>query len=256
MATNFAFIVPSFNNKDWVERNIRSIKDQTLKDWRVIYVDDASTDGTLDLAKKAAGDDKRFDFLCSESNLGPAASRHLACQTTDDEEILCMLDGDDWLPNPGVLEVVRKLYDEGAEATWGSYQRFVDRRLQAVPVLPRESARGWFCRHLRTMRARLIKDIPLDHLQMDGKWIRCCSDVAESGWVERKVQPAIIRSSTYVYNADNSVRYPTSQYRRYEMQEYKKKVEGYVRATAWGWAGLGDSGGETGELPARQSSNH
>ena len=44
----FVVIVPSYNNSEWVERNLRSIFEQKYDNFRVIYIDDASTDGTWD----------------------------------------------------------------------------------------------------------------------------------------------------------------------------------------------------------------
>jgi glycosyltransferase involved in cell wall biosynthesis len=47
----FVFIIPSYNNSDWYEYNIKSIAKQHYDNWRAIYIDDASTDGTLKLLK-------------------------------------------------------------------------------------------------------------------------------------------------------------------------------------------------------------
>lgn len=241
MSVNFVFVVPSYNNRDWVGRNIGSIIAQKYTRWRVIYVDDASTDGTVEFAKSFVGkvdkqgsspvkrNSDRFEFITTEKNLGPAASRYAACRMAEDDEVVCMLDGDDWLSGPNALQIIRRHYEVGFEATWGSYLKFEDGRTEST-VLPRSWRSGWFCRHLRTMRAKLIKDIPLDLLKIDGEWIRCCSDLAESGWVEHKTKAAPIRTPTYIYNVSNSMRHPTSQYRTDDMVEYKTSVLNHVNS--------------------------
>ena len=41
----FVIMVPSYNNAEWFERTLDSIFSQTYQNFRVIYIDDASTDG-------------------------------------------------------------------------------------------------------------------------------------------------------------------------------------------------------------------
>ena len=48
----FVVFVPSYNNAEWCRRNLDSIFQQDYKKYRVIYVDDASTDGTYDLVRQ------------------------------------------------------------------------------------------------------------------------------------------------------------------------------------------------------------
>lgn len=43
---SFVFIIASYNNSKWYLNNLNSIKKQTYKKWRIIYVDDCSTDDT------------------------------------------------------------------------------------------------------------------------------------------------------------------------------------------------------------------
>ena len=44
----FTIITPSYNNIDWVEYNLASILNQTHTNWRLLYIDDCSTDGTFE----------------------------------------------------------------------------------------------------------------------------------------------------------------------------------------------------------------
>ena len=39
-------IIPSYNNVRWVEKNLMSVFEQKYENFRVIYIDDCSTDGT------------------------------------------------------------------------------------------------------------------------------------------------------------------------------------------------------------------
>jgi glycosyltransferase involved in cell wall biosynthesis len=49
MLKSFVVVIPSFNNALWCRRNLESVLNQAYPLFRVIYVDDASTDETPDL---------------------------------------------------------------------------------------------------------------------------------------------------------------------------------------------------------------
>jgi len=53
MPKSLVVVIPSFNNARWCRRNLESVLDQAYPLYRVIYIDDASTDGTPDLVDQA-----------------------------------------------------------------------------------------------------------------------------------------------------------------------------------------------------------
>lgn len=237
----FVFIVPSFNVKDWYRLNLESILNQTITDWRIIYINDCSTDDTEILINNFVKEHNlsdRFTLINNSKNLGPAASRYFAYQQCENDEICCMLDGDDWLYDKNVLEIVSRSYNKGYNYTYGGYYSFIngqiDNWLQPKPsndsVYNRKSS-TWFCQHLRTMKAHLIKDIPLSYIQINNEWIKCGSDMAESVFVleKKETKPFKINKPLYIYNRDNSTRYPLSYYRSDENQ-YKNTVLNHIKS--------------------------
>lgn len=48
-AIMFSVIIPNYNSKEWFSRLIKSIEEQTYKDYEVIVVDDISTDGSYEM---------------------------------------------------------------------------------------------------------------------------------------------------------------------------------------------------------------
>jgi len=91
-------IVPSFNAAASIERALGTALAQTMADLEVIVVDDASHDGSADIARRIAGDDPRVRVLINERNAGPSASRNLAIIQARGDWV-APLDADDlWLP--------------------------------------------------------------------------------------------------------------------------------------------------------------
>ena len=44
--TSFVIITASYNNEEWYRRNLESILNQDYDNWRLIYINDCSTDDT------------------------------------------------------------------------------------------------------------------------------------------------------------------------------------------------------------------
>lgn len=115
MAKNFSVtvIVPMYNVERYIEPCLRSLLNQTLKDFEVIAVDDCSTDGSAAVAKKmAAMFGGRMSLLKTKKNNGaPGVPRNLALKSARGKYIL-FLDSDDLL-TPTALEELYSI----AEAT-------------------------------------------------------------------------------------------------------------------------------------------
>ena len=47
-----SIVIPFFNGKDYVDLMVRSIIEQSYKDWELLMVDDGSSDGAEDFVKK------------------------------------------------------------------------------------------------------------------------------------------------------------------------------------------------------------
>ena len=91
-------IVAAYNVAKLIGRALESVRSQTFKDWEIIVVDDASTDGTPFIVHGMAEVDRRIRLICQEQNRGPAAARNRAIAEARGEWV-AVLDADDaWLP--------------------------------------------------------------------------------------------------------------------------------------------------------------
>ena len=93
-----SIITPNYNCELYIARTIESVLSQTYTNWEMLIVDDCSTDGSVDIAKKYAAKDKRIKVFCNEKNSGAAFSRNRALDCAQGEYI-AFLDSDDlWKP--------------------------------------------------------------------------------------------------------------------------------------------------------------
>ena len=105
-------IVPVYNTEPYLERCLRSLLRQTLKELEIIAIDDCSTDGSPAVLRKYA---ERFPgrirVLTQEENRGQAAARNRGLRAARGEYV-GFLDSDDFA-RP---EMFRELYEAGEAA--------------------------------------------------------------------------------------------------------------------------------------------
>ena len=234
----FVFIVPSYNNEEWVEKNLESIMTQKHPFWRVIYINDASTDKTHDKYHDIVNNSKfknRFIYIKNKQNMKQAYSRyigynHVSCKKS---EIAVLLDGDDWLYNDTVLEHLNNMYKGNAlNMSWGQfyYHGKHNNALSGTGTFPvdislyREYPR-MICQHLRTMKINILQQIPQSYLQDKyGNWYECCTDVAENMCALELSNKKYMNvgKPLVVYNTINSVKYPSSYYNTSKYNEHNE----------------------------------
>lgn len=124
-----AVMTPAFQCARWVTRCLTSIQNQSYTDFHCVMIDDQSTDGTLEAAQKAVGDDPRFSLQRNDTRRFPLANlrraAELASSDMGEDDILIVVDGDDWLAHPRVFERVLQAYaDPDCWLTYGNHELF------------------------------------------------------------------------------------------------------------------------------------
>ncbi len=113
-------VTPAFNVGPYIGETIRSVLDQTHRDWTMVAVDDGSTDDTA--AVVGAFRDPRLRLI-SQVNAGVSAARNRGAVALDCDAML-FLDGDDCLA-PFALEALAHALADApcAVAAVGPYER-------------------------------------------------------------------------------------------------------------------------------------
>ncbi len=109
-----AVIVPTYNSGAHLSETLESILDQTYAHWTAIVVDDGSPDPAPHrLASSFAARDDRIRAVRLERNVGVAAARNAAIESSPDTELIALLDHDDrWRHD--YLDRSIRAYDQAA----------------------------------------------------------------------------------------------------------------------------------------------
>ena len=97
-----SLIVPVFNKEKYLKPLYASIRNQTLKDIEIIFIDDKSVDSSRDIIKEYMKEDKRIVLVENEVNKRTFFSRNYGAKIAKGKYIL-IIDSDDLLLN-NILE--------------------------------------------------------------------------------------------------------------------------------------------------------
>lgn len=105
-------IVPIYNLENHLKKALDSLVNQSFKDFRVILIDDGSTDASIDIIKKYLNDD-RF-VLYQKENGGAASARNFGLEKSTSEYIM-FFDGDDYAHDDLVEKACRSIQESDSD---------------------------------------------------------------------------------------------------------------------------------------------
>ena len=102
----FRIIVPNYNNEKWLDKCLGSIVEQTFTDWSLVFIDDMSTDNSIDKAREIILD--KGLVIPNYEKRWNGGSRNVGLDYYKDSKYTLFLDSDDWFTSPDILQ---KLHD-------------------------------------------------------------------------------------------------------------------------------------------------
>lgn len=105
MEPKVSVVIPIYNVEKYLEKCLKSVRDQTLRDIEVICIDDASTDNSYLRTQEYIKNDSRFSLYSLHQNRGLSYVRNYGIEKTKGK-YLFFLDSDDYLK----INTLEKLY--------------------------------------------------------------------------------------------------------------------------------------------------
>lgn len=188
----FVILIPSYNNEAFCSFNLVSALRQQYSNYRIVYVNDCSTDGTLNLVKQIVEKEGKEHLVTiidnKERRLALGNIYHAIHEEIEDDEIVICLDGDDALANKSVLSFLNIIYSNSYPEVWLTYGQFAEmnsKNLGWVARIPNDVVSNNAFRtfthipsHLRTFYAWLFKLIDVDDLLYQGNFFEMSWDMA------------------------------------------------------------------------------
>jgi glycosyltransferase involved in cell wall biosynthesis len=189
-------VTASYKNAHLMKKYFDSIVNQTVPFKKLIYVADNDyaphSDGTGALAeeyvKKHNLEDKAIVIRNKHRQLA-LQNLYKAILACDDNDVVAVLDGDDMLAGPEVLQKVTALYSNPSREIWATYGNFKSLSTnqawgwtQQIPstIIEKNAIRTWGNgpTHLKTFKAWVFKQILIKDLFYEGDFLRSAYDVA------------------------------------------------------------------------------
>jgi len=103
-----AIIIPNCNYEEWISKCLDSILEQTYKNYEIIFVDDCSTDNSVDKVEKYVDKIPIKIVKLKQKRLNGGARNEAYLHLSDDVDYVWYVDSDDWLLDNKVLEDINK----------------------------------------------------------------------------------------------------------------------------------------------------
>ena len=115
-------ILPNFNSSEYIKETIKSIIDQTFKNWKLIIVDDCSDKKTRTLLKKFSKN-KRIKIYWLKKNKGAGYCRNYAIKKSK-SPYLAFIDSDDIWKKDKLETQLRFMENNNYLFTYTNYETF------------------------------------------------------------------------------------------------------------------------------------
>lgn len=244
------FVIPVYNAEKYIRKCIESVKSQGNTNWRLFIINDASTDNTLHEIYSAVHDIDYGKYVIIENdkrkralyNINYAIRNHC-----NDDSVVAILDGDDWLAHNNVIDIILEQYAE--KDYWIVWTQHVDYPTNDLggssKILDNVSIRkaanigvasivpGTRASAMRTFRKRLYDHINEDDLKdVDGEIYKWVYDQAmtfpmlEMAGPERR---KFINNLAYVYNRENNLSINSNEDMRFKHRSEQNRISKHIK---------------------------
>lgn len=148
-------IVPNFNYEHTIKKCLTSIFNQTYTNYEIIFIDDCSTDNSVEIVKELYSDlllsDKDFGTLkivqLKQKRYNGGARNEAYLHLSDDVDYVWYVDSDDWLLDETVLEKINNKLQKRPDVLFVGLSKYKNDET-SVCYIPKyrdkyEAMKGW-----------------------------------------------------------------------------------------------------------------
>ncbi len=180
---SFTIAIIGRNNGAFVGKTLRSVLSQNYDNFQVVYIDDASTDGSFHEARDVIYDSEQSSkvlLVQNEKPLGNILNLLRIAENCSDEDILVVVNGEDLLAHEWVLQRLNQYYaNPDLWMTYGKYLEFPTFSPGSCPShFNEKTIRNTSLPplHLKTFYAALFKKIQESDLIYHGEFMPDSAD--------------------------------------------------------------------------------
>lgn len=115
-----SIVTPSFNSSKFIFETIKSIQEQTIKNWELLITDDCSSDNSYEIIKNTFISDPRIKVFKLEKNSGAGAARNNSIEKAKGRYIAFCDSDDRWYPSK-LEEQIRFMQEKDCFLSYSSY---------------------------------------------------------------------------------------------------------------------------------------
>ena len=124
MNDRISVIVPIYNVEYYIEDCVKSILGQSYRNLEIIFVNDGSTDNSIDILKDLISNDHRCNIV-SQKNGGLSSARNKGLSVSTGEYVT-FIDSDDFLKESYIEELYKNLVTNGADISIAGFTYYYD----------------------------------------------------------------------------------------------------------------------------------
>lgn len=241
----FSVIIANYNSEKWIEKCLRSVLEQTYRDYEIIIVDDKSEDESLKKAIEIIGKKQPATFIkCITKRLNGGA-RNVGIAEARGEYII-FIDCDDWFKDNTVFEKINNALINNEDILFMGYDFYNGNSSSNIPnytnieqAIKDVTCAPW----TKVVKTSIIKETPFpegtlyeDRIQHYQTLLKCNTFkiLNESVYVWNRLNAgSIVNNNNYSYYAFDYARelcFLIKGLEDKQLKEYfKNELKGYIK---------------------------
>jgi teichuronic acid biosynthesis glycosyltransferase TuaG len=136
MKNQVDIIIPVFNSQKFISKTLDSVFRQTFKNWKLIIIDDASTDNTRKIVERICvkiKDKTKIMILRNNINKGQAFSRNRGLKHSK-SKFVTFLDSDDYWDKNKLKKQIKFMLSNNYDFTYTDYKIIKNNQIKKITV--------------------------------------------------------------------------------------------------------------------------